>query len=99
MSGAVQSGQRAAVEVLAELCPAVLTQEELGASLQLGGGAGAAPKPTQQPRHGSLLPTGRALILAALAIGGAVALAKRPDAMRQAKSYLTHLLPALGSVL
>lgn len=94
LSGAVQSGQRAAVEVLAELCPTVLTQEELG-GLLLSQSAGGPPEHTQSSASRvSPLP----LILAALAVGAAVALAKRPNAIPQAKSYLTRLLPGLSRV-
>lgn len=98
MSGAVQSGQRAAVEVLAELCPTVLTQEEQGALL-LSQSFGGPPEQTQSPRHAYSLPTVKVLVLAVLTIGSAVMLAKHQNALPKAKSYLTHLLPGLSRVL
>lgn len=82
------------MEVLAELCPTVLTQEELG-GLLLSQSAGGPPEHTQSSASRvSPLP----LILAALAVGAAVVLAKRPNAIPQAKSYLTRLLPGLSRV-
>lgn len=97
MSGAVQSGQRAAVEVMAELCPTVLMQEELGALL-LSQSSGGSPEQTQSPRHTYSLPTVKVLVLAVLTIGSAVVLAKHQNVLPKAKSYLM-LLPGLIRVL
>lgn len=98
MSGAVQSGQRAAVEVLAELCPTVLTQEELGALL-LDQSSGVPPEQTQSHGPAYLLPTVKVLVLAVLTIGSAIVLARHQNALPKAKSYLTQLLPVLSGVL
>lgn len=93
MSGAVQAGQRAAVEVLAELCPVVLTREEQEALLR-NQSAGGPRKQTQSSKR-SYLPIGKAMILAALTISAALVLVKHQNALLKAKTYLTNLFPWL----
>lgn len=88
MSGAVQSGQRAALEVLAELCPAALIQEDLEAlkSCQITNGP-AQPLQSSKSTH---LPAGKAVFLITLAIGTAVFLARRHNPS-QIKNYLMNM--------
>lgn len=87
MSGAVQAGQRAALEVLAELCPAALIQEDLEAlkSCQITSG----PARHTQASKPTYLPAGKAVFLITLAVGTAVLLARRHDPSR-IKNYLMN---------
>uniref|UniRef100_A0A665V936 Amine oxidase n=1 Tax=Echeneis naucrates TaxID=173247 RepID=A0A665V936_ECHNA len=89
MSGAVQSGQRAALEVLAELCPMTLTQEEQEAvqrSLNVG-------SPAQQPSSTlSGLPTRKTAVVAVLMLSAALFLVHRPNALLKVKAYLTNVV-------
>ncbi|KAM8744265.1 putative flavin-containing monoamine oxidase A isoform 1-T1 [Acanthopagrus schlegelii] len=85
MSGAVQSGQRAALEVLAELHPMALTQEEQDA-LQQRENVGA--EPTQSSK---LTSTSRAMVIATVTIGAALLLARHQNALLKVKTYLTNV--------
>lgn len=84
MSGAVQAGQRAALEVLAEVSHIPLTteeQEELRAIQSVQGA------PEQRP---SYLPTSKSVVMATLTIGALLLLAQRQDALSKVKTYLTN---------
>lgn len=96
MSGAVQAGQRAALEVLAELCPMALTQEEQEAA-QHSQTAKGPPKQTQSSKL-TYLPTGKALVLATLTISAALLLAQHQNALLKAKTYLTNLFSKTGII-
>ncbi|KAM9338641.1 putative flavin-containing monoamine oxidase A [Symphorus nematophorus] len=89
MSGAVQSGQRAALEVLAELCPMALTQEDQEALQQSQPVEGLA-KQTQSSR---LLSTSKAMVIAALTISAGLLLAQHQNAFLKVKTYLTNVFP------
>lgn len=89
MSGAVQSGQRAALEVLAELCPVALTQEEQEEVLH-SETAMCSPRQTESSKL-PYLPTGKAMVLATLIIGAAVLLTQHENAFLKAKTYLVNL--------
>lgn len=80
MSGAVQAGQRVALEVLAELCPAALIQEDREAlkSCQISNGP-ARHTQSFKPKY---LPAVKAMFLITLAIGTAVLLARRHNLSR-----------------
>ncbi|KAM6901206.1 putative flavin-containing monoamine oxidase A [Lycodopsis pacificus] len=89
MSGAVQAGQRAAVEVLAELCPMALTQEEQQAvedSLTVKD----AVKQTPSSQH-TYPSTTKAMVVATLAIGAVLLLAQNQNALLKVKSYLMNV--------
>lgn len=88
MSGAVQAGQRAALEVLAELCPTALIQEDLEAlkSCQITNG----PARHTQSSKPTYLPGGKAMFLITLATGTAVLLAYRHNPSR-IKNYLMNM--------
>ncbi|TNN55974.1 Amine oxidase [flavin-containing] A [Liparis tanakae] len=77
MSGAVQAGQRAALEVLADLCPATLTPEEQEAARQTAEG-GVEQTPASKVTRPS---AARALVVAALAVGGVLLLAHHQGAL------------------
>ncbi|KAM7393180.1 hypothetical protein PAMA_008027 [Pampus argenteus] len=85
MSGAVQAGQRAAVEVLAELCPTALTQEEQEAvqhSQTVDGSGRQAPSPKLM-----YLSRSKAVVIA-LTISAALLLAQRQNTLHKVKTYL-----------
>ncbi|KAK1884059.1 putative flavin-containing monoamine oxidase A [Dissostichus eleginoides] len=89
MSGAVQAGQRAALEVLAELWPTSLTQEEQDAVQNKHSAEGAAKQtPTSKLRY---LCTSKAVVIATLAISAAVLLARNQNAVLNTKAYFTNL--------
>lgn len=85
MSGAVQAGQRAALEVLAELCPMALTQEEQEAVQH--------KEPAKQTPSSKLmyLSTNKAVVIATLTISAALFLAQHPNALLKVKTYLTNV--------
>nr|XP_029132586.1 amine oxidase [flavin-containing]-like isoform X3 [Labrus bergylta] len=87
MSGAIQSGQRAALEVLAELCPTVLTQEEQEAVRR--GQTVKAPFKRRQSSWLTYLPSGKTLVISTMTISTAVLLARHPNALLKVKSYFT----------
>ncbi|XP_044189313.1 amine oxidase [flavin-containing] isoform X2 [Thunnus albacares] len=85
MSGAVQAGHRAAVEVLAELCPMTLTQEEQEAvrHIQTVKGSGRQNSSSKL----MYLSTSKAMVIA-LTISAALLLAQRQNALHKVKTYL-----------
>ncbi|KAE8284868.1 Amine oxidase [flavin-containing] A [Larimichthys crocea] len=83
MTGAIQEGQRAAREVLAKLCPNALTQEDEEAVQE------SQTVKQKQPSKLSFLPSSKTLVIAAVAIGAAVLLAQNPDALENAKNFVT----------
>lgn len=89
MSGAIQSGQRAALEVLAELCPMALTQEEQEEVLQSQSAMGS-PRQTESSKP-TYLPTGKVMVLATVIISAAVLLTQNQNAFLKAKTYLANL--------
>ncbi|KAM4634033.1 putative flavin-containing monoamine oxidase A isoform 2-T2 [Polymixia lowei] len=72
MSGAVQAGQRAAMEVLAELWPSTLTQEEQEAQRH-SQGLKTTPSP---PSSSSMFSVRRAVLIAALTMATALVLSR-----------------------
>ncbi|KAM9323026.1 LOW QUALITY PROTEIN: putative flavin-containing monoamine oxidase A [Pholidichthys leucotaenia] len=84
MSGAVQAGQRAALEVLAEVTHVTLTKEELEV-LQYGGAV--SPQPSSKPIHLSL---GKSVVVATLAISAVLLLAHRQNALPKIKTSLAN---------
>ncbi|XP_049909125.1 probable flavin-containing monoamine oxidase A [Epinephelus moara] len=92
MSGAVQAGQRAALEVLAELCPVTLTQEEREAVQHSQTVQGAAKqKPSSKLMHMS---TSKAMVIATLAISAALLLAQNQNALVKVKIYFSNVFSA-----
>lgn len=92
MSGAVQAGQRAALEVLAELCPMTLTQEEREAVQHSQTVQGAAKqKPSSKLMHMS---TSKAMVIATLAISAALLLAQNQNALVKVKIYFSNVFSA-----
>lgn len=91
MSGAVQSGRRAALEVLAELCPATLTQEEREELSQTD----EAP-PLQTPTS-TLLYVGKAVAVATLAVTAAVLLVRSRNEWHKVEAYLTRVFASTKS--
>ncbi|CAJ1071286.1 probable flavin-containing monoamine oxidase A [Xyrichtys novacula] len=89
MSGAIQSGQRAAVEVLAELCPMALTQEEQEA-VQHSQTIGGAFRKTQSPGL-TYLSGHKMMVLAAVTLSSALLLAYHPAAFLKAKAHLMKI--------
>lgn len=88
MSGAIQSGHRAALEVLAELCPTALTteeQEEVRLSQSVKG-------PVKKTK--SCLPSSKTLAIAALTISTTVFLAYQPNTFQKVKSSFMDVLLA-----
>ncbi|KAM6984839.1 putative flavin-containing monoamine oxidase A [Aplochiton taeniatus] len=73
MSGAVESGQRAALEVLDELCSSTLTQEE---KVRVQQERIALSRPWQLPEPRPSYHLGRALLVGLLTMGAALLLAK-----------------------
>ncbi|KAM3600356.1 uncharacterized protein V6R79_021915 [Siganus canaliculatus] len=90
MSGAIQAGQRAALEVLAELHPMVLTQDELEAVRHSQTYKDPA-EPIQSP-NATYLFSGKAVAIAALTIGAAVLLAQHQNGLAKVKTYLANAL-------
>lgn len=88
MSGAIQAGQRAAVEVLAELCPTALTHEEQE-SVQRSQTGQSPPTQTQSSKL-AYLSTGKVMVVTALTIGAALLLAQHQNALLKAKAYLMN---------
>lgn len=88
MSGAIQAGHRAALEVLAEVCPGVLTQEEQEAVQRSLAEVDPAEQP--QPPKQSYLSANKTMVLATLTMGVAVLLAWHPDALVKVKAYVTN---------
>lgn len=85
MSGAVQAGQRAAVEVLAELCPMTLTQEEQEALQHIQTIKGSRQKtPSSKLMY---LSTSKVVVIA-LTVSAAVLLAQHQNALFKAKTSL-----------
>lgn len=79
MSGAVQSGQRAALEVLAELCPVTLTQEEREAAQRSRAVKGKGEQtPSSKRMH---LSPGKVIFIATLTISAALLLAHHKNAL------------------
>ncbi|XP_074546838.1 putative flavin-containing monoamine oxidase A [Halichoeres trimaculatus] len=90
MSGAIQSGQRAALEVLAEVCPAVLTQEEQEA-VRLSQTIKGPFKKTQS--SGLMFLSGsKAMVIATLTISTALLLARHPTLILKVKARLMDVL-------
>lgn len=89
MSGAVQAGQRAALEVLAELCPMTLTQEEQEAVWHSQTVEAAA----QQTATSKLLylSASKVVVIATLTISAAVFLSRHQNALLKVKMYLTNV--------
>lgn len=85
MSGAVQSGQRVALEVLAELCPTALIQEDLETlkSCQITNRPARHTESSKPP----YLHAGKAVLLITLAVGTAVLLARGHNPSK-IKNYL-----------
>ncbi|KAM6975907.1 putative flavin-containing monoamine oxidase A [Tautogolabrus adspersus] len=88
MSGAIQSGQRAALEVLAELCPTELTQEEQEAVRR--GQIGKVPFKKRQSSWLTYLPSGKTVVISTMTISAAVLLARHPNALLKVKSYFMN---------
>lgn len=87
MSGAVQAGRRAALEVLVEVCHVVLTAEEQEALQQ--------SKTVRSPPS-SRLPSlfSRKSVMAALTLSAALILARRYDGLLKIRTYLTNAVSA-----
>lgn len=85
MSGAIQAGQRAALEVLAELCPMTLTEEEQEALWY--------SEAAQQTHLSNLtyLSTRKAVAITALTIGAALLLAQHQNVLQKVKIYFTNV--------
>lgn len=86
LSGAVQAGQRAALEVLAELCPMTLTQEEQEA-VRRSRNVGVPPDEQTQSSK-TCLTLSRAIFITSLTIGAAVLMTKHQNSLLQVKTYL-----------
>ncbi|XP_071322463.1 probable flavin-containing monoamine oxidase A [Trachinotus anak] len=95
MSGAVQAGQRAALEVLAELRPMTLTQEEQEAVRH----SQTVEVPAQQIPSSKLtyLSTSKAVAIAALMTGAALLLARHQNALLKVTTYLTNVVSTTKS--
>lgn len=85
MSGAVQAGHRAAVEVLAELCPMTLTQQEQEAMQHIQTVKGSGQQTPSSKRM--YLSTSKAMVIT-LTISAALLLAQRQNALHKVKTYL-----------
>lgn len=88
MSGAVQAGQRAALEVLAELCSTALTQEDHEAIQS----SQTTKDNLQQAQSSKLtyLPTGKAMVLTTLAVSAVLFLGWQNNALLKAKTYFMN---------
>lgn len=89
MSGAIQSGQRAALEVLAEVCPTVLTQEEQE-EVRLSQTVKGPFQKTQSSRL-MFLSGSKAMVIATLTISTALLLARHPTPVLKVKACLTDV--------
>ncbi|XP_071386177.1 probable flavin-containing monoamine oxidase A [Centroberyx affinis] len=89
MSGAVQAGLRAALEVLAELCPLTLTQEEQEA-VRHSNTAKFPEQHTTSSSSSKLLYLRRAVVIATLTISAALLLAQRKNELLRVKTYLRY---------
>lgn len=87
MSGAVQAGRRAALEVLVEVCHVALTEEEQEALQQ---GQSIRSGPSSRP----LSLFSRKAVMAALTLSAALLLARRYDGLLKIRTYLTNSLSA-----
>ncbi|KAJ0015507.1 hypothetical protein NQD34_009127 [Periophthalmus magnuspinnatus] len=96
MSGAVQAGDRAALEVLYELCPSTLSEDEREEARK-SYAAKDLPQPAPPP-GATLLRTGAVVaVAAALALSGAVLLMQCPETQAKVKLHFTNVFSALGS--
>lgn len=89
MSGAIQAGQRAALQVLAELCPMTLTQEEQEAAWYNE----VVNSPAQQTSSSNLtyLSTSKAVVITALTISACLLLAQRQNFLQRTTIYFTKV--------
>ncbi|MEQ2270124.1 hypothetical protein XENORESO_015690 [Xenotaenia resolanae] len=88
MSGAVQAGQRAALEVLAEVCHVTLTAEEKEALIQ---GQTVRSPPKQTPLSELLKPLiKKSVAIPVLMISAALLLAQHPNVLVKIKTYITN---------
>nr|XP_020456675.1 probable flavin-containing monoamine oxidase A [Monopterus albus] len=88
MSGAIQAGQRAALEVLAELRPMTLSQEEKEAVRYNQTVKG--PNQQSQSFIFAYLSTRKAVVIAILTVSAALLLAQRQNALQKVKTFLTN---------
>ncbi|XP_072309720.1 probable flavin-containing monoamine oxidase A [Eucyclogobius newberryi] len=88
MSGAVQSGERAALEVLHELCSSTLSEEERE-EVRRSYIVKDPPQPSA-PARGALQKVG-AVVAAALALSATVLLIHRPEVLDKVKLHFTDL--------
>ncbi|KAK2818928.1 hypothetical protein Q5P01_024489 [Channa striata] len=89
MSGAVQAGQRAALEVLAELCPTTLTQEEKEAVWYSQADQGPVQETiSSKQKH---LSTNKAVVIVTLTISAAFLLAQHRNVFQTVKSHLMNV--------
>ncbi|XP_047425520.1 probable flavin-containing monoamine oxidase A [Mugil cephalus] len=88
MSGAVQSGQRAALEVLAQVSHVTLTQEEQEILQQ----SQTFKSPPQQTSSFKLMHlfTSKSVVIATLTVGAVLLLAQRQNAFPNIKTYLMN---------
>ncbi|XP_047228580.1 probable flavin-containing monoamine oxidase A isoform X2 [Girardinichthys multiradiatus] len=88
MSGAVQAGQRAALEVLAVVCHMTLTAEEKEALIQ---GQTVRSPPKQTPLSELLKPLiKKSVVIPVLMISAALLLAQHPNVLVKIKTYITN---------
>uniref|UniRef100_A0A8C6UDY9 Amine oxidase n=1 Tax=Neogobius melanostomus TaxID=47308 RepID=A0A8C6UDY9_9GOBI len=88
MSGAVQSGQRAALEVLHELCPSVLTEEETE-EVKSSYSVKSPLQPSTSAKRTLLgVPT---VVGAALVLSAALLISQCPEILDKVKLYFTNL--------
>lgn len=94
MSGAVQSGQRVALEVLFELCPSTLTNEEQE-EVQMSHIVKDPPLHTNpNKRTGVRIKT---VVAAAVALSALVFLSQRQAALDKVKLHFTNIFSAFKS--
>uniref|UniRef100_A0A3Q3WDR5 monoamine oxidase n=1 Tax=Mola mola TaxID=94237 RepID=A0A3Q3WDR5_MOLML len=88
-AGTETATQWPALEVLAELCPMILTQEEQKAVQN----SQIAMSLLQQTQSSELmnLPTGKAVVLAIVTIGAVLLLARHQNVLLKARTYLPNL--------
>lgn len=87
MSGAVQAGQRAALEVLSELCPAVLTHEERHALRH----SQSEETPAQRTRSSALKQLSTAVVIsAALAAAAALCLIHKEHVLLKVRNLFSN---------
>lgn len=85
MSGAIQAGHRVALEVLSELCPLTLTQEEQEAVWY-----SEAAQQTSSP-YLTNLSTIKAVVITALTIGAALLVAHRQNGFQKLTICFTNV--------